>query len=636
MAWQDLLTYKEGKFEPDKATVEKVAKGTRKKKEEGRGCEHCPLNEKPGIQKVKGLVNVKGRRIMIWSQNPGAEENRERKVLTGSAGQFLWKHGKTVGLYREDCDLQTVVRCWPTEHDEYDALTQREPSKEEIKACSIYTEEAIQLNQGKARVHLVFGLVAAKALLKGEFRKTQKTFYSESLKAWVICTYHPTYFLRGGVSQEKLNDWIEAISAAVKKLEQEPGQFTYIDKQDYKAVKAADLKTEIEEPIFAHPGRVVVDIEDDVDENGNHFLVYVGFCWKKGHSRGVFIDHPLAKQPKSARDAKFAMVKRILESKEVRKAAHHGSHEVDVLKAVGINLVGYEFDTEYSEFFRFPAARAYGLAAIADRRFREFAAYKGMLDPYKNPETNEFRMSQVAPELIVKYNGVDCDLTKRIEISNASRMSPKLKELMKVYLHTGIMLARMELRGPLFDSEYDATLEKWIPVKLAKLQKAIGKIAGNPDFNVNAVKNQLAPLIYDKLKLGQYLEESWREEHLRATGEETLLLLKDYHELPELVIAWRKLKKIQSTYRMAFQESAQRHHGRIRTKWWMTGTISSRLSSGGEKNLPKKQKKGIVNLQNIHGDPAVECMLVSDLAWRDVVKDWQRNKSSAQSTEASA
>jgi uracil-DNA glycosylase family 4 len=106
------------------------------------------------------------------------------------------------------CEIQNVVRCFTADYDDsvYPPLTGRDPSKEEIHCCSIYTQKALEKQQ--AKVHLVFGEVAAKALLANEYKKGRKSFWSDRLGGHVMCLYHPSYFIRqgyGGASTQAPN-----------------------------------------------------------------------------------------------------------------------------------------------------------------------------------------------------------------------------------------------------------------------------------------------------------------------------------------------------------------------------------------------------------------------------------------------
>jgi hypothetical protein len=79
---------------------------------------------------------------------------------------------------------------------------------------------------------------------------------------------------------------------------------------------------------------------------------------------------------------------------------------------------------------------------------------------------------------------------------------------------------------------------------------------------------------------------------------------------------------MESTYRAAFKACADVHDGRLFTKWWMCGTKTGRLSSGGSR---EGEEFITVNLQNIVGDEQAENQLVSDVRWRDLYNAWKEN-----------
>src|SRR5512146_2214034 len=90
----------------------------------GTGCENCPANGE--FVKVKGLVRIKGRKIMLWAQCPGHNEALQKKELLGPAGKYLWKACAREGINRGDCDIQNVVRCHTVEEGR-----DRTPNKDE-------------------------------------------------------------------------------------------------------------------------------------------------------------------------------------------------------------------------------------------------------------------------------------------------------------------------------------------------------------------------------------------------------------------------------------------------------------------------------------------------------------------------
>jgi len=159
-------------------------------------CDFCPLNTVPVFKKIMG--KVEGKDIMIWAQSPGAEENREGRELVGRAGKFLWQELRRVGITREMCDIQNVVRCLPADRreDVRRPLKMRKPLKQDIQRCSFYTKQAIK--EQRAKRHLIFGEIAHKEVLGAEYRKDKKVFWSEKLNGQVVCLAHPAYVIRGG------------------------------------------------------------------------------------------------------------------------------------------------------------------------------------------------------------------------------------------------------------------------------------------------------------------------------------------------------------------------------------------------------------------------------------------------------
>lgn len=631
-AYQNLLEYDENKTElvqitqPVKTRAHKTKTtktGEPKKLSDKRGCEFCPLNNEPGINKVKNLDKVTGKPIMVWAQCPGSEENEAGKELIGPSGKFFWNHAAKVGLLRKDVDVQNVVRCLTAMgKDKYGKWILREPTKGEIHCCSLYNEQA--LAKSGARVHLVLGKVAAKAFLKGEWRKGQQTIYSEKMQAWVITTFHPAYFLRGA-PRSKIAEFESAIRAAVKRAGmQSASKFAYIEKQDYKDVPAKDLKEQLEKPLrfAAQNGELIsVDIEDDWDD-GKNVIVCVGFSWQRGQARVVYLEHP---ESDGHQEEKLKVIREIMEDPTIQKAFQHGTYDVQKLKdLLGIKTEGYAHDTNYSEYLRFSGRHSFSLEAIADTRFKAFAGYKSILDPYRDKVTGMAPFLKVPMKIITLYNGADCDLQYRIAKSNHKEVN---HSLLRAFILAAFQVADMEEHGPWFDFDHEQLLDSWLPIQTSIIKNKLIEMSQDKNFNPNSPV-QVAKVVYDKLKLGKKLGDAWYESrkkktkgNKRATDKDTMEMLSNYHKFPKLVLDYRVLTKKKGTYVDGFKNSAEKHHGRVRTKWWLTGTISGRLRSGGEKNKSKRER-GIVGLQNIDGDPLIENLLVSDPKWRKAYGEW--------------
>ena len=626
------------KFNEEEAPKPKAKKGV--------GCDCCPLNDVTGVNKIFGEVT--GKDIFIWGQSPGPQENREQREFIGPSGEFLWAELRRVGIKRSMCDVQNAVRCFPAVYSpsSYPALSMRNPSKQEIACCSVYTKRAI--SESKAKLHLVFGEIAQKQVLGTEYSKGRRIFWSDRLNGHVVCLYHPSYFLRQGYKagttlkpNTALLQFRADLDYAVSLLDSK-GRYGYVEEQEYIGVttkeKAKEAYRSLKE--IAQLGRrIAVDVEDGVLKEGRQALLCVGFCGKPGQSWVFCLDHEVGLDI-SDEDRAFCwkVVRKLLSDPEVKKVFHHGSYDARAIaKRMQIKLKSYDYDTEFGEYFFDANAKAYGLQSIVDRRMPEFAGYKEIVVPEsftqafldKIPKAskvplakrytaarkqNALNLAQLPWNKMVLYNGADCDVTKRIEITTKKSVN---LPLMHVYMDAGLLMAEMEKRGPWFDYRQHERLLKLYPRRVKTWESGIKKIAGDPEFNPRSTP-KLKKLLFETLRLTMPNRD---EPNTRA---ETLQLMVDQHEIVQLVLDFRRDSKLLSTYLQGFVLSADRHEGRLATKWWLTGTGTGRLSSGAGKDAEAKAQ-GLVNLQNVVSDHQLQNMLVSDPNWLEVYKDWKLN-----------
>lgn len=582
----------------------------------------------------------------MWGQSPGPEENRDKKEFIGKSGKFLWAELARVGIEREMCDIQNSVRCFPADYDNsgWPPLRMRNPTKEEIHCCSVYNRAAMQ--RSEAKLHLIFGEIAAKSVLGNEYDKRKKIFWSEKIGANVVCLYHPSFFLRQGYSAEggpapnKFLKQFRSDLTYASTLIKSAGRFAYIKKQHYVDVTDKETAKAAYKRIkwLASKGRrVAVDIEVGVliGKEARKAVLCCGFSPAVGEAYVFALDATTGVDiTREARRYNWEVVRDLWGDETVRKVLHHGSSDAyEMADLIGEELRGYDYDTEFGEYFMDCDAKAYGLVAIADRRFPEFVGYKEMIAPEVFTESfaetakkSKLSMSKLFdqarkkgavnyaqipwPKLYI-YNGADCDLTKRVEVSTKKSCTP---ELMHLYRDAGILLAKMEKQGPLMDYRHQQKLYELYPVRVRRWQRELRKIAKDEKFGPGSPQ-QVHKLLFEDL--GLELPEGFEDN----TSAETLEAMEDQHDAVGLVLKYRRDAKILSTYLDGFKRSADMHEGMITTKWWLTGTRTGRLSSGASQS----KEPGLVNLQNVVNDGQLQNMIVSSLEWRELYKAWKRD-----------
>lgn len=597
------------------------------------GCDHCPSNYIPGVKKIKGLVHIKKRKLFLWAQTPGAKENEQGLELVGPSGKLVWDTFAPHGITRNDVDVQNVMRCRPLGEDG----TEHPPTKRELRCCSIYNEQALELNDHHAVVHLILGEVAGKQLLRGNYKKDNPLFWYDPWDAYVVLAPHPAYILRQGGAEA--NSWAyfdfkERFKASAACLKY-PGRWGYVKALDNAAVQGEQEALELEKVIRAEAAagrRVSADIEDGT-VNGKRVILIVGFGWGeyegqpsvenawkhwKGKARSVVLDHPQAKFPQQ-RKAVLAMLKRVLEDPAIKKVFQHGSYDVNRLHdLLDITLQGYDFDTQYAAYLMNSGLRKYGLNRLLRYWFAEFMDYKEMVSKWI---TN---LAEAPLETLVTYNCGDCHLTKLVEL----RTSPKINyALLQVYIQTAFVIDSMEQRGPILDRKAWQRLRDAVPKMMEPFENQLKLIAGDPSFDVSS-STEVAKLLFDKLKLPiseetgkaavrkKMLQVSKKvRESGRSTRAETLqtIAIKTGAKAPILVLQWRALATILNTFLVGYEKSASEHNGEVRTIWHLTGANTGRLRSGGG---DEAERKGIINFQNVHGNQLIKNILVSDLNWR--------------------
>ena len=662
----DSLTTKPTTTSHGRAKSQPNAKKPQRK--DKRGCEYCPLNEVKGINKIFG--KVRGKKIFLWAQSPGMQENKQKTELIGPSGKWLWKELKRVGINREDCDIQNVVRCVPADQvkNTWPPLKMRTPTKEEVKCCSIYNDEAV--SKSKAKIHLVFGAIAAAILLKKEYKKDKRVFYSDALKAWVVYLDHPSYFIRQGYSAEtdkpanaSLVRFRQDLIKAKQIFQHNPVRFSFLKKQNYIGITTRALARKVyrklkHEALNGH--RLVVDTESG-KINGKSVPLCCGFAYKPGTSYVFPLEHPDAPVSNRCRDLNYQLVRKLIKNPKIKKSAHYLPSDVGALKDLfGVAAKGFNYDTLLGEYFRDPDIKSYGLDAIASRRYPNFQDYKSIEGPDAfTPEFRELLKQKKYSKLsliqqvmlgrtknginlallpwkkMLLYNGADCHLETLVERDTVSFVNPTL---MEVYIDASYVLYRMQHDKecmPIFDYKWHKKLVNLWPIKVKKYARRLKKLAGKYAYiphkkTGEIVKKRFNPgsgdhikwLLYTKLKYKFPGEVKPNVKVKPNTKEGTLLKLALTHHKVLWIIEYRKAKKADSTYVHGFYKCANLNDGYLRTNWKMTGTGTGRFSSGKTKD---KANDAVVNFQNIHGDPLIKCLLVSDRRWYLMYKFWLKH-----------
>ena len=317
-------------------------------------------------------------------------------------------------------------------------------------------------------------------------------------------------------------------------------------------------------------------------------LCGISFSWKSGTAYYIPVGHMHGEQL----DKKFVLekLKLILEDEKIKKIGQNIKYDLLVLRKAGINVESVYFDTMIASYITNPVGRGHSLDVMA---FAEFGHENMKISSLIGTGAKEKLFSEVSIEDACNYSGEDSDITWRLYEVFKKRLSEnkKTEELFyDVEMPLVKILTDMEFWGVKIDDKFLDRLSGDVQKKIDELEKKIIKMAG-VEFNIKSTQ-QLAEVLFKKL--GISTQEVKKTKTGMSTGSESLEKLKNVHPIINLIIEYRELTKLQSTYLEALPKLISKLDGRVHTSYNQTITSTGRLSSSDPnlQNIPIRTELG--------------------------------------------
>ena len=279
----------------------------------------------------------------------------------------------------------------------------------------------------------------------------------------------------------------------------------------------------------------------------------------------------------------LSIMKEFLENKDIRKIGQNIKYDALILYRHGVKVSNIFLDTMIAAHILNPAAKSYKLDALSI----EFLNYNMVpIEDLIGKGKDQITMDLVPLDKISYYAAEDADIVFQL----AEIFAPKLEENGQLNFFADIemplidVLMKMENEGVYVDEDLLNEMSLNIGERLDLLVKEIYNIA-EEEFNINSTQ-QLAKILFDDLKLTQIKK--------RSTAENVLKELVNEHELPELILSYRKLNKLKNTYIDALPASINKNTKRIHSTFNQTIAATGRLSSTGPnfQNIPIRTVDG--------------------------------------------
>jgi len=329
-------------------------------------------------------------------------------------------------------------------------------------------------------------------------------------------------------------------------------------------------------------------------------IVGLSFAWKEKEAYYVPVMGPSGAEVLNREDV-LGELRPILEDPARGKIGQNLKYDSVALRKYGPELRGICFDTMVASYLLSPDRGRHGLDDLAsDLLGHRNIPISDLIGKGKDQAT----MDTVPLDKIKDYACQDADIALRLERA----LAPKLREMNLASLFETIevplveVLAELEWNGIALDTDFLAKMSEELGRQMEALEKEIYQAAGE-EFNISSPK-QLGEILYGKIGLTP--PKKTRKKTAYSTSADVLEVLAVQHELPRLVLKYRQLSKLKSTYVDALPGYISERDGRVHASFNQTATGTGRLSSSDPnlQNIPVKTPLGReIRRAFIAGDP---------------------------------
>jgi len=318
-------------------------------------------------------------------------------------------------------------------------------------------------------------------------------------------------------------------------------------------------------------------------------IVGLSFSVKEGEAAYIPVAHDYLDAPKQlSREKVLEKLKPLLEDKNLCKLGQNLKYDMNVLGNYDIHMQGIQHDTMLASYVLDSTLR-HGMDDMAVRHLSYSTTH---YEDIAGKGAKQIPFNQVEVKVASPYAAEDADITLRLH----NIFWPQLKEtptLKSVYKDMELpllpVLSRMERNGVLLDVKMLAKQSTQITQRLGELEQGIYKEAGQ-EFNIGSPK-QLQVILFEKMELPVI---SKTPKGQPSTAESVLVELAHDYALPKLILEYRSLSKLKSTYTDKLPLQVAESTGRVHTSYQQAVAATGRLSSTDPnlQNIPVRTEEG--------------------------------------------
>ena len=283
------------------------------------------------------------------------------------------------------------------------------------------------------------------------------------------------------------------------------------------------------------------------------------------------------------------IVRPLFEDEKIAKIGQNIKFDLMVLRRLGITIRGRMYDTMILHYLLDPESR-HNMNALAEK----YLNYKPIeIETLIGKGSKQLTMDLVNVERVKEYAAEDADVTLQLK----QALYPMIEQIGLQHLYFEIeepmiaVLADIEMAGVRIDTGALAVYAVELNRKLGELEAAIRTEAGEPNLNINSAR-QLGEVLFAKMRIAEKPKMTRTKQF--CTDEDYLQSFARKHRIVDLILEYRGVKKLLSTYVEALPQLVNRTTGRIHTSFNQAVTATGRLSSTNPnlQNIPVRDDMG--------------------------------------------
>lgn len=332
------------------------------------------------------------------------------------------------------------------------------------------------------------------------------------------------------------------------------------------------------------------DTETDSLDNISANLVGISFAIEPGVAAYVPVAHDYLDAPDQIpRDRALELLKPLLEDEKLLKVGQNLKYDRGVLENYGIELRGIAFDTMLESYILNSVVGRHDMDSLSQRWLKHKTV---TFEEIAGKGKNQLTFNQIALEEAGHYAAEDADVTLQLHLA----MWPELQQhagplnvFQNIEMPLVPVISRIERNGVNIDPAVLHKHSEELTLRLAELEQKAHEIAGEA-FNLSSTK-QLQTILFEKQGIKPLKKTPGGAP---STSEEVLEELALDYPLPKVILQYRGLAKLKSTYTDKLPLMINPKTGRVHTSYHQAVTATGRLSSTDPnlQNIPVRNEEG--------------------------------------------